>query len=83
MNSSSVDILVTAAHKSLVSKLSLLSANFSNDQYAPGSEEGTSTGFWIDIALRWGDYDSHTAEKYSRAKFHDYETDDMTIDMKV
>ena len=29
--------------------------------------------------LRWGDYDSHDVERYARAKFLDYTTDNMSI----
>ena len=29
--------------------------------------------------LRWGDYDSHDIERYTRAKFLDYTTDNMSI----
>ena len=28
---------------------------------------------------RWGDYDSHDIERYTRAKFLDYTTDNMSI----
>ena len=38
-----------------------------------------SQKFWIDIQLRWGDYDSHDIERYARAKFLDYTTDNMSI----
>ena len=31
------------------------------------------------MQLRWGDYDSHDIERYSRAKFLDYTTDNMSI----
>ncbi|KAF6775219.1 hypothetical protein AHF37_05547 [Paragonimus kellicotti] len=42
--------------------------------------DGTTTQkFWIDIQLRWGDYDSHDVERYARAKFLDYTTDNMSI----
>lgn len=33
----------------------------------------------LDIQLRWGDYDSHDIERYCRAKFLDYTTDNMSI----
>ena len=39
----------------------------------------TSQKYWIDVQLRWGDYDSHDVERYSRAKFLDYTTDNMSI----
>ncbi len=29
------------------------------------------------VQLRWGDYDSHDVERYTRAKFLDYTTDNM------
>jgi len=69
MNSSCADILLFAAHKWPVSKPSLLTDN--RDNY----EGATSTKYWVDIQLRWGDYDSHDVERYARAKFLDYTTD--------
>ena len=39
----------------------------------------TSQKYWIDVQLRWGDYDSHDVERYARAKFLDYTTDNMSI----
>ena len=35
--------------------------------------------YWVDVQLRWGDYDSHDIERYTRAKFLDYTTDNMSI----
>ena len=32
----------------------------------------TSNKFWVDVQLRWGDFDSHDVERYTRAKFVDY-----------
>ncbi|PXF50127.1 Pre-mRNA-processing-splicing factor 8 [Gracilariopsis chorda] len=79
MNSSCADLLLIAAYKWPVSKPSLLSANPANDDFTSGTESGTTTKYWIDIQLRWGDYDSHDCERYARAKFHDYVTDNMSI----
>ena len=42
-------------------------------------EGSTTTKYWIDVQLRWGDYDSHDVERYARAKFLDYTTDSMSI----
>ena len=39
----------------------------------------TTQKYWIDVQLRWGDYDSHDIERYARAKFLDYTTDNMSI----
>jgi hypothetical protein len=42
--------------------------------------EGASCNkYWVDVQLRWGDYDSHDIERYTRAKFLDYTTDNMSI----
>lgn len=79
MNSSCADLTLIAAYKWPVTKPSLLSANITNDDFSSGTESGTTTKYWIDIQLRWGDYDSHDCERYARAKFHDYVTDNMSI----
>merc|ERR1719247_2800678 len=73
MNSSCADVLLFAAYKWQISKPSLLTDT--KDAY----EGSTSTKYWIDVQLRWGDYDSHDVERYSRAKFLDYTTDNMSI----
>lgn len=73
MNSSCADILLFASHKWSVSPPSLL--------YDTKDTMGTTTTnkFWIDIQLRYGDYDSHDIERYVRAKYLDYTTDSMSI----
>ena len=73
MNSSCADILLFAAYKWNVSKPSLL-----NDQ--KDTFDGASTQkYWIDVQLRWGDFDSHDIERYARARFLDYTTDNISI----
>jgi hypothetical protein len=42
-------------------------------------DQKPSNKYWIDVQLRWGDYDSHDIERYTRAKFLDYTTDNMSI----
>lgn len=42
-------------------------------------DNSTTQKYWLDIQLRWGDYDSHDIERYTRAKFLDYTTDNMSI----
>ena len=39
----------------------------------------TTQKYWLDVQLRWGDYDSHDIERYTRAKYLDYTTDNMSI----
>ena len=73
MNSSCADVLLFASFKWQVTRPSLLSET-------RDTPEGTAaTKFWLDVQLRWGDYDSHDVERYARAKFLDYTTDNMSI----
>ncbi|CAD8150018.1 unnamed protein product [Paramecium pentaurelia] len=73
MNSSCADILLFAAFKWPISKPSLI--HDTKDTY-----DGTTTSkYWLDVQLRWGDYDSHDIERYARAKFLDYTTDNISI----
>jgi len=73
MNSSCADLVLFAAYKWPVSKPSLL--HDTKDDY----DGVTSNKYWLDVQLRWGDFDSHDIERYSRAKFLDYTTDNMSI----
>ncbi|KAK5001647.1 hypothetical protein LTR28_012420, partial [Elasticomyces elasticus] len=73
MNSSCADILLFASHKWSVSRPSLL--------YDTKDEMSATTTnkFWIDVQLRYGDYDSHDIERYTRAKYLDYTGDSNSI----
>ncbi|KAI9726119.1 MAG: pre-mRNA-splicing factor 8 [Cirrosporium novae-zelandiae] len=73
MNSSCADVLLFASHKWNVTRPSLL---FDNKDVI---EPTTTNKFWIDVQLRYGDYDSHDIERYVRAKYLDYTTDSMSI----
>jgi pre-mRNA-processing factor 8 len=73
MNSSCADLVVFAAYKWPFSKPSLL--HDTKDEY----DTNTTNKYWLDIQLRWGDFDSHDIERYSRSKFLDYTTDNMSI----
>ena len=73
MNSSCADILLFAAFKWQVSKPSLM--NEGKDVF----DQKPSNKYWLDVQLRWGDFDSHDIERYTRAKFLDYTTDNMSI----
>ncbi|RVX69641.1 Pre-mRNA-processing-splicing factor 8 [Exophiala mesophila] len=73
MNSSCADILLFASHKWNVTRPSLLFDT--KDQI----EATTTNKFWVDVQLRYGDYDSHDIERYVRAKYLDYTTDSMSI----
>ncbi|KAJ6264576.1 hypothetical protein Dda_0723 [Drechslerella dactyloides] len=72
MNSSAADILLFASNKWQVSRPSLL--HDTKDNY-----ETTANKFWVDVQLRYGDYDSHDISRYVRAKFLDYTTDSLSI----
>ncbi|KAF9645143.1 hypothetical protein BDM02DRAFT_3271917 [Thelephora ganbajun] len=43
------------------------------------SDGTTSNKYWTDIQRRWGGFDSHDIERYTRAKFLDYTPDSMGI----
>jgi pre-mRNA-processing factor 8 len=73
MNSSCADVVLFAAHKWNISKPSLL--HDTKDSF----EGLTTSKYWIDVQLRWGDFDSHDIERYTRAKFLDYSTDTMSL----
>ncbi len=73
MNSSCADILLFATHKWNVTRPSIL---FDTKDI---TEPTTTNKFWVDIQLRYGDYDSHDIERYVRAKYLDYTTDSMSI----
>jgi pre-mRNA-processing factor 8 len=73
MNSSCADILLFASHKWNVTRPSLL--HDTKDVIEPT----TTNKFWIDVQLRYGDYDSHDIERYTRAKYLDYTTDSASI----
>ncbi|RAL68431.1 hypothetical protein DID88_007160 [Monilinia fructigena] len=73
MNSSCADILLFASHKWNVTRPSIL---FDTKDVI---EATTTNKFWIDVQLRYGDYDSHDIERYVRAKYLDYTTDSMSI----
>ena len=73
MNSSCADILLFATHKWNVTRPSIL---FDTKDI---TEPTTTAKFWIDVQLRYGDYDSHDVERYVRAKYLDYTTDSMSI----
>lgn len=69
MNSSTADIVLTSTYKWNVSRPSLLQDK--NDDMNAAS----ASKYWIDVQLRYGDYDSHDISRYTRAKFLDYTTD--------
>ncbi|KAI1337831.1 pre-mRNA processing splicing factor 8 [Xylariaceae sp. FL0016] len=73
MNSSCADILLFASNKWNVTRPSLL-------YDTKDTIEATTTNkFWLDVQLRYGDYDSHDIERYTRAKYLDYTNDSMSI----
>jgi pre-mRNA-processing factor 8 len=66
MNSSCADLTLFASHKWSVTRPSLL---FDTKDTI---DNVTTNKHWIDVQLRYGDYDSHDIERYVRAKFLDY-----------
>ncbi len=74
MNSSCADILLLAANRWPIMRPSLL-----HDADQSTFESIQSNKYWIDVQLRWGDYDSHDIERYCRAKFYDYSESTMSL----
>ncbi|KAJ9460206.1 Pre-mRNA-processing-splicing factor 8A [Diplonema papillatum] len=72
MNSSCADIIMFASHRWQMSKPSLLADT--KDVF----DGTTSKEYWVDVQLRWGDYDSHDIERYTRARFLDFTTDNVS-----
>ncbi|GJX25599.1 pre-mRNA-processing-splicing factor [Tanacetum coccineum] len=58
MNSSCADILLFAAHRWPMSKPSLVA------ELKDNFDQKETKKYWIDVQLRWGDYDSHDIERY-------------------
>ncbi|ODQ79585.1 hypothetical protein BABINDRAFT_171747 [Babjeviella inositovora NRRL Y-12698] len=73
MNSSCADAVLQSTYKWAVSRPSLL--HDSGDAF----EAATTNKFWIDVQLRYGDYDSHDISRYTRAKYLDYTTDSGSV----
>lgn len=74
MTSSTADIVLTSTYRWRVSKPSFLRGASAADD----SDFAESTVFWIDVQLRYGDYDSHDVTRYTRAKFLDYTHDGVS-----
>ncbi|GIQ84916.1 pre-mRNA-processing-splicing factor 8, partial [Kipferlia bialata] len=66
MNSSCADLTLYSAYPWHYSQVS--PADTEDDTY----EEDTTDKIWIDVQLRWGDYDSHDTDRYVRARFLDF-----------
>ncbi|WAQ81207.1 hypothetical protein PtA15_1A547 [Puccinia triticina] len=73
MNSSCADILLFSAYKWNMTRPSLLT---DSKDVLDGT---TSQKYWLDVQCRWGDFDSHDIERYTRSKFLDYSQDNTSI----
>lgn len=62
MNSSCADILLFSSYKWNVTRPSLLT---DSKDILDGT---TSNKYWLDVQLRWGDFDSHDIERYVRVR---------------
>ena len=69
MNASCADIMIYTNNKMEITKPSLINDYKLDNEI---NKNITSNKFWIDIQLRWGDYDSHNIDRYTRRKFLDY-----------
>lgn len=73
MNSSCADIVLVARDRWNVSDPTFYSDN------SPKYSGYSTTRLWIDVQLRWGDYDSHDIDRYTRGLFTAYTTDTQTL----
>jgi pre-mRNA-processing factor 8 len=71
MNSSSADIVLEGGYKWAVTR----PGHLHDAEPADPAAGGTTSKLWIDVQLRYGDYDLHDVSRYSRAKFLDYTLD--------
>nr|UXY88510.1 splicing factor Prp8 [Cryptomonas curvata] len=76
LNSSCADIVFYSTSKWKIEPPSLL---IDNPNYISKKLMIFSDKFWLDIQLRWGDFDSHDIERYSRTKFLEYTSDLQSI----
>lgn len=95
MNSSCADILLFSSYKWNVTRPSLLTdskdvldgttavsrraRSVARSRAAANLASVSQSKYWVDVQLRWGDFDSHDIERYSRSKFLDYSSDNMSI----
>ncbi|KAH0793339.1 pre-mRNA-processing-splicing factor 8A [Histomonas meleagridis] len=73
MNSSCADITLHSINSWNVSN-----PTFYNDKNIQFTGYKT-TCLWVDVQLRWGDYDSHDIERYTRSLFNAYTTSTQSL----
>lgn len=66
MNSSCADLIMVSQNKWPSTE-----PCFVNDN-KPFHTDFQTTRFWVDVQLRWGDYDAHDIERYTRSLFYSY-----------
>jgi pre-mRNA-processing factor 8 len=76
MNSSCPDIVLFATEFWEAFFPSILSFSNYNEEKKCALK---TNKFWIDVQLRWGDFDSHDIERYVRGKFYDFNCDKKSI----
>ncbi|CAK7904636.1 pre-mRNA-splicing factor 8 [[Candida] anglica] len=69
MNSSCADIVMTSSYRWNVTRPGHLHGQIEENG------ANSSSKLWVDVQLRYGDYDSHDISRYVRAKFLDYTSD--------
>ena len=79
MNSSCADVVLFSQFKWQITEQSLLTNNSEVYMKTENNKTITANKFWLDVQLRWGDYDQHDIERYSRAKFLDYTDDNNSV----
>jgi pre-mRNA-processing factor 8 len=71
MTSSSADIKVTSLHQWEYTTPTLVTTR-ENEMISSTAKQDT---LWFDVQIRWGDYDQHDIESYTRSKYLEYTAD--------
>ncbi|GMM51015.1 U4/U6-U5 snRNP complex subunit [Starmerella bacillaris] len=77
MNASAADVLLSSAGTEWC--LSGPSGLNEPDVAEIENEKLSQSQIWLDIQLRYGDFDAHDTEKYAKAKFMDYTNDGVSL----
>ncbi|KAH9601384.1 PRO8NT domain [Trypanosoma melophagium] len=66
--SSAPDVIMVSTSRWPVTAKPTVLSDEAGDEY----RSHTTGKFWIDVQLRWGNYDSHNIAEYARKKFYEY-----------
>ncbi|CBH14584.1 PRP8 protein homologue [Trypanosoma brucei gambiense DAL972] len=71
--SSAPDIVMASTSRWPVTSKPTVLSDETGDEY----RAHTTSKYWIDVQLRWGNYDSHNIAEYTRSRFYEYSSAKM------